>query len=298
MVMPLAPLIDDYLLECAITLSKPALKWYTQKLGSLADWAGTDAEISTAMVNRFLTHIQTTPSTRTGTLRSSYTVHGYAQVVKSFARWCEANDLIPKAPKVTMPRVDQKVIEVFSEAQIKQLLAVTRQEETPALVHRDRAALLFLLDTGVRASEFCGLTLDRLHLEAGWAKVIGKGRREREVAFGQSTRVEMVRYLRRYRRGDVAQVFTGKRGEPLTPSGLDQMLYRLGGWAGVEGVRCSAHTFRHTFAVNFLTRGGDLYALSRLMGHSTVKTTEIYLRATTSRQIRTASLSLVDHLGV
>ena len=295
------PTIDrmakDYLLECSITLTPEAMRWYRQKLDTFCAWA-KDAPLTTPTINRFLTHLQRTPSVATGAPLSSYTVHGYAQVVKSFVRWAEENDLIAKAPRVTMPKVEEKVIEVFSEAQIRQMLQATHQEETPALGHRDRAVLLFLLDTGVRAQEACSLPLVDLHVEGGWAKVLGKGRREREVSFGQATRVQLLRYLRRYRRGDVPQVFTGKRGEPLSPSGLDQMIERVSDWAGIEGVRCSAHTFRHTFAVNFLARGGDLYALSRLLGHSSVKTTEIYLRATTARQVRTAALSLVDQMGV
>jgi site-specific recombinase XerD len=287
--------LDDYLLECSIKLSPQTMRWYREKLGVFVT-ALEDQPITPARVNSFLRRLQTTPSTRTGQPLSSYTLHGYAQVVKSFVNWCAANNYLEKAPRIQMPRVDEKVIEVFSEGQIKQMLAVTAQEETPTLAHRDRALLLFLLDTGVRASELCGLTQERLHLAEGYALVIGKGRKEREVAFGQQTRVQLTRYLRRYRRGECAEVFTGKRGHPLTVSGVDQVLYRLEEWAGITGVRVSAHTFRHTFAVNFLLRGGDLYALSRLMGHTSVKTTEIYLRATKARQARAASVSLVDDL--
>lgn len=289
--------IEEYLLEGALTLSEPTQRWYRDKL-RVFDEVTAGQPLTTATVSAFLRHVQTTPSPRTGQLRSSHTLHGYAQVVKSFARWCEANHYLERAPKVPMPRVDEKVIEVFSGGQIKQLLAVTTREETVDLTHRDRALLCFLLDTGVRASEACGLTTDRLHLPEGYALVVGKGRREREVAFGQQTRIELSRYLRRYHRGETTTVFTGKRGNQLTVSGVDQILYRLEEWAGISGIRCSAHTFRHTFAVNFLLAGGDLYALSRLLGHSSVKTTEIYLRATKARQLRAASVSLVDALLV
>lgn len=289
--------LEDYLLECSVTLSPHAMRWYRQKLETFAAWLG-EQPLSNGVVNSFLRHLQTEVRGRTGDPLSSYTVHGYAQVIKSYVRWCAENGYLERAPRVLMPRVDEKVIEVFRTDQIKKLLAATASEETPALAHRDRALLLFLLDTGVRASEACGLTTDRLHLPEGYAVVVGKGRKEREVAFGQQTRIQLVRYLNRYRRGECAEVFTGKRGHPLTGSGIDQIIYRLAEWAGVDdgSVRCSAHTFRHTFAVNFLTRGGDLYALSRLLGHSSVKTTEVYLRATTARQARAGSVSLVDTL--
>jgi integrase/recombinase XerD len=54
----------------------------------------------------------------------------------------------------------------------------------------------------------------------------------------------------------------------------------------VAGVRVSAHTLRHTFAVTYLAGGGDLYKLSRLLGHTSVTTTEGYLRAFRARDAR------------
>ena len=71
---------------------------------------------------------------------------------------------------------------------------------------------------------------------------------------------------------------------------------RLGEWAGISGVRCSPHTLRHTFAVQYLLAGGDVYVLSRTLGHSTVSTTEIYLRSVKQHQVRTTSFSVLDKI--
>jgi len=84
----------------------------------------------------------------------------------------------------------------------------------------------------------------------------------------------------------------------LTPEGLDRLLYRLRDRVGRQhfnGVRVSAHTFRHTYAVRYLEQGGDLYKLSRLMGHSSVVVTEGYLRAFTARAARQGG-SVLDNL--
>ena len=56
--------------------------------------------------------------------------------------------------------------------------------------------------------------------------------------------------------------------------------------SGIEGVRVSAHTFRHTFAKFYLQRGGEVFKLSREMGHSTVQVTEIYLKDYRSSETR------------
>lgn len=57
-------------------------------------------------------------------------------------------------------------------------------------------------------------------------------------------------------------------GAGLTPTGVRQMIKKAGAAAGLTGVRCSPHTLRHTFAINFLREGGNLFALQALMGHA------------------------------
>lgn len=64
----------------------------------------------------------------------------------------------------------------------------------------------------------------------------------------------------------------------------------------VQGLKRGAYLFRHTFAVRYLEAGGDVYRLSRLMGHSQITTTEGYLRAVTARQARQRSISPLDAL--
>jgi integrase/recombinase XerD len=78
-------------------------------------------------------------------------------------------------------------------------------------------------------------------------------------------------------------------GKPLLRNGLDQAIYELRDRAGAEkfaGTRVSAHTARHTFALAFLKATGDVYRLSKLMGHSSVSVTEHYLRSFRARDAR------------
>jgi integrase/recombinase XerD len=75
-----------------------------------------------------------------------------------------------------------------------------------------------------------------------------------------------------------AYVFVNHSGQPLTSDGAEQPLIEVKRRAGIEGVRVSAHTFRHTFARMYLEQGGEIYKLSRLMGHSSVEVTEEYLK--------------------
>ena len=157
-----------------------------------------------------------------------------------------------------------------------------------------------LLDTGVRASELVGLTLDCTWLDPddSYLKVMGKGRKEREVPLGRTARTALRRYITRYRKPRTAaeqHVFLGRTGEPLQVSGLEQIVRPIGQRARIKGVRCSPHTFRHTFACQYLLAGGDIYKLSRIMGHTSVKVTEKYLSSVKAKQARQGE-SVLDRL--
>jgi site-specific recombinase XerD len=168
---------------------------------------------------------------------------------------------------------------------------------------RDKAFLALLFDTGLRAQEACDLTLENVHLApvGSYIKVKGKGRKEREVGLGKGSALALSRYLSRARpESDLDVVFLTHDKQKMTPNGIDRMLYRLRNLAGrqhFDGVRVSAHTLRHSFAVHYLEQGGDLYKLSRLMGHESVTTTTRYLRAFQARSARLGSRSVLDNLG-
>src|SRR5260370_17828520 len=165
---------------------------------------------------------------------------------------------------------------------IRTVLGVS-QQELDTMTKGDRAIISLLVDTGIRASELCSLTLDNvfLNLNEAHLKVYGKWSKWHEVGMGKQARTILHRYLTRHHRAvkEEQHVFLNRYGRPLTVSGIDQLLERLNGWARVKGLRVSAPTFRHTFAINYLKNGGDIYRLSRLLGHTSMQVTEGYLPA-------------------
>src|SRR5260370_9956673 len=131
--------------------------------------------------------------------------------------------------------------------------------------------MLVLLDTAIRVSELCSLTLDDVH--EGYLKVFGKGRKECEVGMSPATAKFLWKYLHQHRAqaDDAARaLFTSLAGRPLSPWGVEQSVERGKVAAGITDVRVTAHKFRHTFARTWLERDGEVYSLSRLMGHSSV----------------------------
>jgi integrase/recombinase XerD len=275
--------------------------WYRSRLGAFTTWLTeqdiTDiGAIDAPLVRRYVEYRRTAPS-KHGTPLDSHTLHGHVRAIRALLNWAASEDLIDeRVPKrVALPKREQKVLGIFTQAQTDALTKACDTSETP---ERDRAILALLADTGMRAAELTSLTLDAVHFEedGAYLKLRGKGRKEREVPLGRTARKLLHGYIHRSRPASDTStaLFLAKGGAALTPGGLDQLLYRLRDRASVSGVRCSAHTFRHTHAVRSLEAGQDVYRLSRLMGHSTVSTTEGYLKAFSARAARTGGVSVLD----
>jgi site-specific recombinase XerD len=289
-------------------LSEETQIWYMGKLKVFTAWCeGQDIpleKVSPVIVKRFLDERKKTINPRTGLPLSSDAVHGYGRVVKLFLKWCSKDEMYSEYVStrtvnlIAVPKVEQKVVEIFEAEEIAALFKACSKEYHPSLVSRDTAILSVLFDCGTRASEICELAMSNVHLskEDSYIKIMGKGGKEREIGLGDKARLAVHRYIRGYRTHarptDV--VFLSRFHKPLTINGLDQLLYRLRDWAHLT-VSAGAHKFRHTMAVNYLLAGGDVYKLSRLLGHTSVVTTERYVRAMKSRDAR-KGLSVLDNL--
>jgi len=234
-------------------------------------------------------------------------IHHIILTIKSFLRWCAKEDeLFEAAPsektlrRIEAPRQDVKVLQIFTPNQFKRLLAACSETRFEGHEQRNRAILMVLLDTGIRAEETCRLKVEDVffHEDDCFLRVHGKGRRQREVGFGSQTRKALRAYILRYRKAPESEhaLFISRKGGHLGPMALNEIIGKLAEIAGVTGVRCSCHTFRHTYAVNFLKAGGDLFKLSRLLGHSSVSMTERYLRAFNQIEARSDGLSVLDRM--
>ena len=181
---------------------------------------------------------------------------------------------IPKAPRV--------LIATLSNSQIKRLLSVV--DPRTAKGFRDYCIMIMLLDTGIRLSELVNLQMDNLDLERGVFKVMGKGDRERLVPFGAKVQMALWKYVHKYRpepfHPNIHNLFLRANGSPLTSDQVYRLIRNYGRQIGIEGVRCSPHTFRHTFAKNFLVNGGDLFTLQKILGHSSLAVVRMYVELT------------------
>lgn len=304
--MKLSEVVNHFLTDCEIRgLSGETVSWYRKRLGLVVrkleeEFGVTELEqVKIIHLRQFIQLLMGTKSgannPRTPTqdkLLSAYTVRGYVRVIKVFFSWCVDEDVLDVNPstRLVQPKAPDYLIPTFTPEHIEKMLAACDQKTREGF--RDYALLLVLLDTGMRVSELCGLRLDDVHVSGSsgaYVKVFGKGRKEREIGLHPEVGKLLWKYVQKYRYpadSSETTLFLGRSGEPLRVSGVSALLKRVKKASGIEGVRVSAHTFRHTFAKFYLQRGGEVFKLSREMGHSTVQVTEIYLKDFRSSEAR------------
>ena len=209
------------------------------------------------------------------------TVHSYYRRLRTFACWLARNDLVAVNPRARIepPRVPRVLIEPFTDAQIEALLAAAAKGTHPL---RDRALLLFLLDTGARVSELCSLRRADFDFLTRRCVVRGKGGHERALHLGTVSARALWAYVNEARQAPEAALFLGDRGtragEGLRRKGVQELFWRLEKAAGLSGVRCSPHTCRHSYAIRFLRAGGGQFELMAALGHSDVTQTSAYVK--------------------
>jgi integrase/recombinase XerD len=161
---------------------------------------------------------------------------------------------------------------------------------------RDRAIILCLLDTGLRASELCDLQIRDYEPESGQLYVrAGKGNKRRVVYLGQRARLQLWRYLAdRLNTRPADPLFASRTNTRLDRNNLRHMLNTVAKQARVNDVH--PHRFRHTFAITFLRNGGNTFALQKLLGHEELSTVLKYVRlAETDIKAAQAAASVVDN---
>lgn len=222
---------------------------------------------------------------------SDKTILNIHTALSALWRWAvdegQASSNIVRA--IEPPRAQSAAIEPLTRDEVAAILRACAHSRPwasrPSTVNarptadRDAAIVLFLVDTGVRASELCGLTLADLNLGAGSARVLGKGNKERVVHFGKSTTRALWKLVTPAIAADArsdSPIFTAAPGKPLDRSVLRKLLARLGDRAGVPGVH--PHRFRHTFAITYIRNGGDLFTLQALLGHTDLSMVRRYAK--------------------
>ena len=280
-------LIHDYLehLREERVLSTHTLRAYRSDLHRFLDFLSSDflaqptaeiqpSAIDSEAVRAFLGHL-----TRIGLGKRSQ--GRVLSAVRSCFRFAVSRSRIPANPAagIRTPKIEQRLPRHLRPAEVETILEATLGEEP--LQQRDRALLELLYATGLRVGELVSLDWNAIDLKGQVLRVVGKGKKERMVPFGQpaldalSSWFDHWEEVRGPNEGPEEPVFLNYRGGRLSDRSVRRIIDRHVATAALAaGVH--PHTLRHSFATHLLEAGADLRSIQELLGHSSLSTTQRY----------------------
>jgi len=261
--MSLATAIDSFLATlAALGLSEKTLKAYRAALKSFADSAGWNRQVTSITLDDYIEWLSKLKRKSGSSGVSSATAHYYSVFVRRFLKWIGLREDIP-----AVPRARGELSDALTWEEVERLISAARD-------YVDLIAVSLMVESGLRASELLALRVADLDLAGGIARVTGKYGKQRIVILGPISRAILADYIARTR------LNPGDRLINITYQALYKRLKRLARTAGLNPARIRPHILRHTFATEALRRGMSLPALQKLLGHSDLKITQVYLHLT------------------
>jgi site-specific recombinase XerD len=299
--MLLCSAADDFLRFCALErqLSQHTLQAYAADLNDFQRSLpanATVAEVTTATLQAYLATLIGERKLSIATIRRRFAclkvffrrVARQGDFVNPFTNW-----------QLQLPR-RKRLPRALSRSEVSSLLGPSRRAHSIGLPMHDLSlplAMLLMVSTGIRVGELCRLRADDLSPDAASIRVHGKGSRDRVVYITDAALRERLRKLIERRRENAASsgsLFVNRHGLAVNPQSIRSQLRRHAIDVGLSR-RVTPHMLRHTAATLLIETGVDIRIVQRLLGHSSIATTEIYTHV--SDEALRATLERADVLG-
>ncbi|MEQ1632280.1 MAG: tyrosine recombinase [Planctomycetota bacterium] len=283
-----AELSQTYLrhLEDTRRSSPATLRAYGTDLRGFTTWLATTGQSLSGCtrfhLRRYLVELEQQGLVATSVQRKLASLRGL------FA-WLREQGTIATDPAKLLrgPKTGRRVPRYLTPNEVDQLLAQPFDDSPQG--RRDRAVLEVLYSTGCRVSECAGLLLSQMDLDEGFARVLGKGGKQRLAMLGKPAIDAIRRWLPARRellqkngRKDPDALFLNKLGKPLSARWLFETVAKRAENAALPSA-LTPHGLRHSFATHLLDRGADLRTVQELLGHARLVTTEIYTHVSIGR---------------
>lgn len=278
---------EDYLFDCqARGLSRFTLKNYRNHLLAFERFVKKEGvkevrEIHTIHVKKYI------KLKKDNNCTNRY-CNAILKVLKSFFDYCIEQEYIIKHPtkKIKNLKEEKKMIEVFSDKEVNRLIHY--YDFSNYLSARNKAILMMQFDTGIRTIEVIRMLNE--DIQSDRIKIRGKGAKERFVSLSPELRKVLRRYERIkdnyfYKKDIPEYYFLSRTGRQLTNETVERIWKIAGEECKVrDSVRCTGHTARHYFATKMM-QIHDIYTVSKMLGHSSVRNTERYLSTLTDEKL-------------
>lgn len=237
-------------------------------------------------------------------------VNVFLRTIRALFSYAENEEYITQLEnpslRIRWMKEQKKMVKAWSDTDVEKMLAYTDATVKAArkkvkgsrgigslfIAERDRLLIMLLADTGMRICEVENLKSDDFTKKDIFIRR-GKGKKDRVVYTSPKTSKQKFKYERvkdKYFSNGKADpepfLFVNRLGNQLTTDAAEIAIKKIGVAAGCDPtVRMSPHTFRHYFTQTQLDLGSNLYDIQRLLGHSSIRTTETYLRSISSSKL-------------
>ena len=214
---------------------------------------------------------------------SSSSIRRKISSFKSFYKFLYLNDFIDKKDypmaRIGYPKQEKKLPKFIYYNDLLEILEESSKDSDGI---RDKLIIEMLYATGVRVSELVNIKYSDIDYNNKRIRVSGKGNKERIVYFGEYALDQLNEYTSTHKKNEEGFVFTNSKGGQLTDRGVRYIIDNIMKRLSVK-VHVTPHVLRHTFATDMLNNGCDIKIVQELLGHSSLRTTEIYTHVTNER---------------
>ena len=285
--MKLQQMIKVYLEYCEYRkeLDWNTLKAYRIDLRQFAEFMDQDKP-SKEKIESYITHLHKKYKQKT--------VKRKIASLKAFYAYLEEEEIIEENPmrRVRTKFKEERVLpRIIPRQEIEKLLncmykELRESEKNQRFILRDVAVIEVLFATGARVYEIANIRIENINLESGVIRFMGKGGKERVVQIGEESVIQLLNRYYIENREEILECgyfFINKRKSRFTEQSIRLMLKKYTKQAEIER-NITPHMFRHSFATYLIDEGVDISCVQQILGHSSIKTTQIYIHVSSQKQ--------------
>lgn len=279
--------VGKYLEYCKFRkeLNGNTLKAYRIDLKQYISWIGNHV-VEKAKIEEYITQLHKRYKQKT--------VKRKIASIKAFYKYLEEEEILTETNPFDRIKVKFKEMEVLPriiprgdiEALLNYMYSIVKSFPKDSDIYRDLVIIEVFFATGARVYEISNLRKENVNLNEGSIKIMGKGGKERYIQIANDDVLRLMRQYYEQKKKHIDETgyfFVNRRGSRFTEQSIRRMVGKYSQMAGIT-IHVTPHMFRHSVATYLLEEGVDIMFIQKILGHSSIKTTQIYLHLTSKRQ--------------
>lgn len=264
---------EEYILDCkSRNLREGTIRHYRDTMVQMKKYIGSDTlvkEMTVETFNDFIVELRDNP------LLNDQSLNTYARDLKTIMRFFMKREYIPYF-KIEVPKADKQPIETYTDRELQVLLKKPNLKHCTFTEYKSWVMTNFLLSTGVRRNSIINIKIKDVDLEADVVHInITKSRKPIIIPLNADIKKILQEYLQYRKGGEDDYLFCNVFGGKVSSSSVYHQIYEYNKGRGIN--KTGMHRYRHTFAKKWVTMGGNVVTLQKILGHSSLEITQNYL---------------------